>query len=157
MDRRNFLRTMLGVAAVTALPSEVFPFKKIFLPPAIIPPALKVPRINNVMALQLESFEKEIPDLVYRSTPCLNFLRMHDRANTEWLGLSRSTYPGRLTEAEKLSRTMESSIAKIEHDLDEGIRLYGSEDLLKLPGFKVKHVDKVEKEIYVEPVPKSSG
>jgi hypothetical protein len=34
MDRRNFLRNMLGVAAATALPSEVFPFRKIFLPAA---------------------------------------------------------------------------------------------------------------------------
>ena len=32
MNRRNFLRSMLGVAAATALPSEVFPFRKIFLP-----------------------------------------------------------------------------------------------------------------------------
>lgn len=34
MDRRNFLRSVLGVAAATALPSEVWPFRKIFLPPA---------------------------------------------------------------------------------------------------------------------------
>jgi hypothetical protein len=32
MERRNFLRAMLGVAAATALPSEVWPFRKIFLP-----------------------------------------------------------------------------------------------------------------------------
>ena len=32
MQRRNFLRAMLGVAAATALPSEVWPFRKIFLP-----------------------------------------------------------------------------------------------------------------------------
>lgn len=156
MDRRNFLRTMLGVAAVTALPSEVFPFKKIFLPPA--PTLIKVQEsINDVMALELETFSKAIPDLVYNSTSMYNFMRRHDRINREWLGLSRSTYPGRLTEAEKLSRTMESSIAKIEHDLDEGIRLYGAEDLAKLTGFKFTGVDHEEREIYVEPVSKSSG
>jgi len=33
MERRSFLRAMLGVAAATALPSEVWPFRKIFLPP----------------------------------------------------------------------------------------------------------------------------
>jgi len=32
MERRNFLRSILGVAAATALPSEVWPFRKIFLP-----------------------------------------------------------------------------------------------------------------------------
>lgn len=32
MDRRNFLRAILGTAAATALPSEVWPFRKIFLP-----------------------------------------------------------------------------------------------------------------------------
>ena len=152
MDRRNFLRTMLGVAAVTALPSEVFPFKKIFLPPA-----KKIVTLNEaaVEALQLESFSKGIPDLVYKSTSMYDFMRRHDRINREWLGLSRSTYPGRLTEAEKLSRTMESSIAKIEHDLDEGIRLYGSKDLAKLPSFEM---DIKELSVsYVESVPKSSG
>lgn len=34
MERRNFLRSILGVAAATALPSEVWPFRKIFLPAA---------------------------------------------------------------------------------------------------------------------------
>lgn len=34
MERRHFLRAMLGVAAATALPSEIWPFRKIFLPPA---------------------------------------------------------------------------------------------------------------------------
>jgi hypothetical protein len=28
------MRRMLGVAAATALPSEIWPFRKIFLPPA---------------------------------------------------------------------------------------------------------------------------
>src|SRR5579859_2786738 len=34
MNRRAFMRTLLGVAAATALPSEVWPFRKIFLPSA---------------------------------------------------------------------------------------------------------------------------
>lgn len=43
MERRNFLRTMLGVAGATALPSEMWPFRKIFLPasPKILSPALR--------------------------------------------------------------------------------------------------------------------
>ena len=32
MDRRAFLGSMLKVAAATALPSELWPFRKIFLP-----------------------------------------------------------------------------------------------------------------------------
>lgn len=32
MNRRGFIGAMLGAAAVTALPSEVWPFRKIFLP-----------------------------------------------------------------------------------------------------------------------------
>jgi hypothetical protein len=32
MNRRLFLGTLLGTAAATALPSEIFPFRKIFLP-----------------------------------------------------------------------------------------------------------------------------
>lgn len=159
MDRRNFLRTMLGVAAVAALPSEVFPFKKIFLP--TYPGRLSTPTpINEGMihALELESFRSSIPALVYRESTFLNFLRMHDTMYPRnILGLSRSVYPGRLNEADRLELEMASSIAKIEHDLDEGIRLYGAEDLLKLPGFRVTHVDKVEKEIYVETISKSSG
>jgi hypothetical protein len=61
---------MLGVAAATALPSEVWPFKKIFLPMA--------PRIV-------------IPDF-------LNAPSIHDLSCDEILGegLSRATYPGRL-------------------------------------------------------------
>jgi hypothetical protein len=158
MDRRNFLRTMLGVAAATALPSEVFPFKKIFLP--TYPGRLCTPTpINEAMihALELESFRSSIPDLIYKSTPIYNFIRMHDRANTEWLGLSRSTYPGRLTEAEILAREMASSIAKIEHDLDEGIRLFEAKELTKLPGFTITRIDHEENEIYVETIPKSKS
>ncbi len=56
MDRRNFLRSMLGVAAATALPSEVWPFRKIFLPtsPVIVwPPALPSPLFIHVDGMYL--------------------------------------------------------------------------------------------------------
>jgi TAT (twin-arginine translocation) pathway signal sequence len=65
MDRRNFLRSMLGVAAATALPSEIFPFRKIFLP--------AVPSISAISAVEWELFA--IPDLVFRDTPWLARLR----------------------------------------------------------------------------------
>jgi hypothetical protein len=45
MDRRAFLESMLKVAAATALPSEVWPFRKIFLPPA--PPVVLVEQMQN--------------------------------------------------------------------------------------------------------------
>jgi hypothetical protein len=71
MNRRNFLRSMLGVAAATALPSEVFPFRKIFLPMAsrIIVPKGFAPYavgINEaaIEAIELERFAYEIPDLI---------------------------------------------------------------------------------------------
>jgi len=47
MNRRNFMRAILGTAAATALPSEVWPFRKIFLPGA---PQLWFPanRVDNL-------------------------------------------------------------------------------------------------------------
>jgi hypothetical protein len=68
MERRNFLRAMLGIAAATALPSEVFPFRKIFLPAA---PTIVTPQVINeaaVAAIELEIFKKGIPDLIYANT-----------------------------------------------------------------------------------------
>lgn len=76
---------MLGVAAATALPSEVFPFRKIFLPAA--------PRIvdcwgfeglarspypgplADIEAIQLEVFAKEIPDLIFKNTSFYEMLK----------------------------------------------------------------------------------
>jgi len=78
MERRNFFRMMLGVAAATALPSEIWPFKKIFLPatPEIIPGTYaalsratysgRLPvslRMSDVTAVELEAFAKRIPEL----------------------------------------------------------------------------------------------
>ena len=40
MNRRELLRSMMGVAAATALPSEIWPFRKIFLPPLSMSPKL---------------------------------------------------------------------------------------------------------------------
>lgn len=70
---------MLGVAAATALPSEVFPFRKIFLPenPKPIDPytwaglarspypgRLATPLTEaDITAVELEMFAKQIPDL----------------------------------------------------------------------------------------------
>lgn len=73
MDRRNFLRTMLGVAAATALPSEVFPFRKIFLPaaPEIIAPPLL---LSSISAIELESFAHQIPDLFFNPSPFFSYI-----------------------------------------------------------------------------------
>ena len=88
MDRRNFLRSMLGVAAATALPSEVWPFRKIFLPPkrsivTVLAGELEnamrqfgreldahmfaegeAPGVAAIQAMELEAFAKSIPRLV---------------------------------------------------------------------------------------------
>ena len=98
MERRNFLRTMLGVAGATALPSEMWPFRKIFLPagPKIIPGTyaalsratypgrLPVPlRCADVTALQLETFVREIPDLIYLPSPLYKIFRGKKVVNPE--------------------------------------------------------------------------
>lgn len=73
---------MLGVAAATALPSEVFPFRKIFLPenPKPVDPytwaglarspypgRLSTPlNISDIQAIELEMYAKQIPDLIFR-------------------------------------------------------------------------------------------
>lgn len=82
MNRRGFLRSMLGVAAATALPSEIWPFRKIFVPEnpvPLFPPGtygalsraeypgrLCVPLSQQqITALELEYYAKEIPDLFH--------------------------------------------------------------------------------------------
>lgn len=72
---------MLGVAAATALPSEIFPFRKIFLPAA--PRITRVDmldlsqwgKVEAIEAIELEAFAKEIPDLIYRSDSLYKFLK----------------------------------------------------------------------------------
>jgi hypothetical protein len=60
MDRRNFLRSILGVAAATALPSEVWPFRKIFLP--LAPQfAIRETFLTATEAITREYYSKHIP------------------------------------------------------------------------------------------------
>lgn len=122
MDRRNFLRSMLGVAAVTALPSEIWPFRKIFVPAVsridILDMSLwgkKPLDIAAIEALEMEVFAKAIPDLVYKSTPFFDLINRTEfklingniincpmalpmpPSPGEILGLERARYPGRLS------------------------------------------------------------
>lgn len=99
MNRRNFLRGMMGAAAVTSaavvLPSEVWPFRKIFAP--LIPKwnwiremgmdwgdpggqlvyylhpeqAKAMTTLADIQACELEYFAKSIPDLLYRPDPAV--------------------------------------------------------------------------------------
>lgn len=83
MNRRNFLRAILGTAAATALPSEVWPFRKIFVPHAIQlwgPEAITVHGpldidLAYIEAIELESFAKEIPELISRDSMLYNLLK----------------------------------------------------------------------------------
>lgn len=91
MNRRNFLRLSLGVATVTALPSEVWPFRKIFLPffrPAIIADptfaGLEYTELAPlseaaVEAIELECFAKQIPQLVYGEAWLYSSFKKHVR------------------------------------------------------------------------------
>jgi|HubBroStandDraft_2_1064218.scaffolds.fasta_scaffold716769_1 hypothetical protein len=66
---------MLGVAAATALPSEIFPFRKIFLPstPTIVAP--NALNIATLEAIELESFAKAIPDLIFADTSMYKYFK----------------------------------------------------------------------------------
>jgi hypothetical protein len=75
VDRRGFLRSLLGVAAITALPSEVWPFRKIFLPPAPVIVAPTLLDIAAIQAIELETFAKEIPDLFYKDTSLYEYFK----------------------------------------------------------------------------------
>ena len=97
MDRRNFLRSMLGVAAATALPSEVFPFRKIFLPSA--------PKVHwmgfdwgmessTVYYCSPEQFAA-YKDL-WVTGRGISYLQKHVPMN-DFIGLARQEYPGRLS------------------------------------------------------------
>lgn len=90
---------MLGVAAATALPSEVWPFKKIFLPPAprIVPLRFQYLMWNESQAQWVVHPEqaKLLEEMGLYHPVDLSTLPSA-RAAT-YLGLSRASYPGRLT------------------------------------------------------------
>lgn len=95
MNRRNFVRSILGVAAATALPSEVWPFKKIFLPPAPMitrMDMLDLSQWGKIQAIELESFAKEIPNLIYRERFFFELLKETPRTYQFPPGLSHPTY-----------------------------------------------------------------
>jgi len=77
MERRNFLRLLMGGASATVAPSLVWPFRKFFLP-SLWAPSTAVELFEDieeydalsmaaVEAIELESFAKQIPDTFYRS------------------------------------------------------------------------------------------
>ncbi len=96
MNRRNFLHSILGVAAATALPSEVWPFRKIFLPANLALPRWigvdygfdksKVFVVHPAQAAVLSDLGM-YPDVYYAG----NLRRL------SYLELSRSNYPGKLS------------------------------------------------------------
>jgi hypothetical protein len=107
---------MLGVAAATALPSEIFPFRKIFLPPA---PQLWAGT----------SIERALPDSIFTDSPYEYILHpeqakvfrelynplipldeMPDARFARYLGLSRSNYPGHLSAAKSSKLLLRAGI-----------------------------------------------
>lgn len=98
MNRRNFLRLMSGAGTVAALPpSMVWPFRKIFLPPA--------PKIFNwELLVSRDAGEDEVyflhPDqaraLVQVMSGSHVFDYVPDSSTHNYLNLSRSSYPGKL-------------------------------------------------------------
>jgi hypothetical protein len=90
---------MLGVAAATVLPSEVWPFRKIFLP--------SYPEFGP------------LPDSVFKNTPLyfdsiagIAYMAPPLEDYGRWLGLSRSAYPGRLANRGQFRITKISSPKK---------------------------------------------
>ena len=106
MNRRGFLRAMFGTGAVAAIaPSQVWPFRKIFLPMsrpglhgilyyqslpdagtyiglsrATYPGPLSVPltsplSIAAVEAIELESFAHELPNLFFAPDPFYRWMK----------------------------------------------------------------------------------
>ena len=124
MERRNFLRAMLGVAAATALPSEVWPFRKIFVPAAprmIMPDGITITpdlKCSLIQAIQLETFSREIPDLYYRSSPL--YMRMKQDVAEHTSGF----YPGYTT---VINPALKRSAA-LERKLDELVGMVEDDD-----------------------------
>jgi hypothetical protein len=135
MDRRNFLRSMLGVAAATALPSEVWPFKKIFLPTA--PLIVRTP-FDEINAICLEMFAKEIPDMYFKSTSLYSLIKKRGPVEVgsidltgipvsgymgpemgPFFGLSRSPYPGRLGKGLLHSPATPENIVRFANELED--------------------------------------
>jgi hypothetical protein len=73
---------MLGVAAATALPSEVWPFRKIFVPPVLV----------ELPPLPPPFFYDELGGIAYYNVRTAGM----DMIDLNYWGLSRSEYPGKL-------------------------------------------------------------
>ena len=104
MNRRNFLRSMLGVAAATALPSEVWPFRKIFVMPGPTIWPIGIATINSVTMDYIFMYHDLIADLVY---------------GPNLFGISRSKYPGRLTAMSGVA--IEQQFAEAERKIDASL------------------------------------
>ena len=89
MDRRKFLGSILGTAAATALPSEIWPFRKIFLPPTDITTSFYQEcgrlwwnrpggfKLENIRALELETFARGLP-LLFPAKPHFDLFKKRE-------------------------------------------------------------------------------
>lgn len=113
MERRNFLRAMLGVAAATALPSEIWPFKKIFLPPT--------PKISVAA------------DWGFADSFGISYYAVQTN-DVNYFGLSRSKYPGRLGfVVDSIDHDAREITLHVERFKDELVKRF-SESTLFIPG-----------------------
>jgi hypothetical protein len=95
VNRRLFLGTLFGAAAAQALPSQVWPFRKIFLPPrfAEVLPENAFTDLNSYVFYLNPEQAKAMSDVM--SEVYLVPIPPVPHAGT-WAGLSRSPYPGKL-------------------------------------------------------------
>lgn len=77
MDRRNFLRTLIGGVAVAAA-ERTFPFRVFSFPSEIITPTFRPIYYSETIALQLEAMRKHIP-VLYESDQALFKMVFLDR------------------------------------------------------------------------------
>src|ERR1700741_2073222 len=95
MNRRIFLGTILGAGAAVTLPSEVWPFRKIFLPSfsrwfgitytdsingyefvgLSRSPYPGRPTLAEVSAVELEQIAKQIPSLLFQESVMYNYFK----------------------------------------------------------------------------------